>query len=64
VLKSFQPDKSPENDEIRMELIICLWPEIGKLLVNSFNESFEHDKLSTSQRQAGITFIEQKERKG
>jgi hypothetical protein len=41
-------------------LIKAIWPDIGQMLVDSFNEAYYHGKLSISQRQAVITLIEKK----
>jgi hypothetical protein len=41
-------------------MIKALWPDIGQMLVDSFNEAYDQGKLSISQRQAVITLIAKK----
>ena len=36
------------------------WPEIGNLLVDSLNYSYDHGELSQSQKDAVITLIQKK----
>ena len=41
-------------------LYACFWEDLGSLLVDTLNYSFEYGELSVSQRQAVITLIEKK----
>ena len=50
--------KSPGNDGHTKEFYMCFCNEICNQLIASLNESFTVSQLSTSQRQATITFIE------
>ena len=61
-LKTFQPNKSPGNDGIPAEFLRYFWPELGKIMVASFNEAYEEGLLTTSQRQAVITLIDKKDK--
>lgn len=57
ILSKFKKNKSPGNDGIPIEFYLEFWKEIGSTLINSYNYSFEHGKLTTSQRQAVISLI-------
>ena len=60
---SFQVGKTPGNDGIPIEFYKIFWPLIGEfLLVASFNEAFDNNEMSSSQKQALITLIEKKEK--
>ena len=59
-LNTFGKNKSPGNDELTAEFYTYFWPEIGKHLVNSINYSYEHGRLTTSQRQAILRLLEKK----
>ena len=61
-LKSFSDGKSPGNDGLTVEFYKCFWSVVGTNLTNSLNYSYEHGKLSNSQRQAIIKLIEKKEK--
>ena len=61
VIPLFKHDKTPGNDGIPIEFYIVFFNLIGKLLVDSLNESFEIGELSTSQKQGVITLIEKKD---
>ena len=61
VLNSFPLNKVPGNDGLPIEFYKTFWDFIGVPLVASFNESFVKGKLSSSQRQAVITLIEEKD---
>ena len=47
---------SPKN------FISFFWPDIGNLLVDSLNYSYDHGELSQSQKEAVITLIQKKDR--
>ena len=53
VLNSFPLNKVPGNE--------IFWDSIAQILVECFNESFAKGEMSSSQRQAVITFIEKKD---
>ena len=52
--------KSPGNDGLTVEFFLAFWSLFRKLVVDSLNYTFEHSKLSNSQKQAVITLIEKK----
>ena len=52
--------KSPGNDGLTKEVYMCFFNEVCNQLIAALNESFTVGQLSTSQRQATITLIEQK----
>lgn len=54
--------KSPGNDGLTVEFFLAFWSLFRKLVVDSLNYTFEHSKLSNSQKQAVITLIEKKEK--
>ena len=64
ILSSFQTGKTPGNDGLLIEFYKTFWPLIGKLMTDSFNEAFDKKEMSSSQKQAIITLIAVKERKG
>ena len=61
-LKSFADGKSPGNDGLTTEFYRWFWPIVGRNVTDSLNYSYEHGKLSNSQRQAIIKPIEKKEK--
>ena len=61
-LKSMQNNKSPGNDGLTKEFYETFWNEIKHPFMNSIMEVREKKKLSTSQRQAVIKLIANKER--
>ena len=52
--------KSPGNDGLTKEFYVCLWEDLGSLLVDTLNYAFKYGELSTSLRQAVLTLIEKK----
>ena len=56
-VKGLHNDKSPGPDGFTANFYKAFWPEIGHLVVRSFNLAFETGKLSTSQKQGLITLI-------
>ena len=64
VLQSFAKNKTPGNDGLTIEFYVAFWSLIGKPLVDWINYSYEFGELSSSQKQAIITLIEKKKRKG
>ena len=56
-MNSNSKNKFPGNDGLTIEIYIFFWGEIGQLLINSYNESFDRGQLSTSQEQAVITLL-------
>ena len=60
-LNQMPGNKSPGNDGLTEEFLLCFFRNIGSLLVESINQSFEVRKLSSSQKQAMIVLIGKKE---
>jgi endonuclease/exonuclease/phosphatase family metal-dependent hydrolase len=58
VLDKFSKNKTPGNDGLPIEFYRVFWTDIGELMVESFNYSFQNELLTTSQRQAIITLLE------
>lgn len=58
-IKSFKKNKSPGNDGLTIEFYQIFWPLIGTSLVDAFNFSFEAGELSSFQKQAVITLLDQ-----
>ena len=56
-LQSTNNGKSPGSVGTR-ELYVCFWEDIGSCLVSILNYSFEHGELTSSQKQAVLTLIE------
>ena len=61
-LKTFQKNKTPGKDGLKVEFYLAFWPIFGKHLVTCLNYAHDHGELSTSQRQAVITLLEKKGR--
>ena len=61
-LKKFPNGKPPGNDGLTAEFYKTFWNLLGQQLTDSLNYSFEHGELSTSQKQAIIKLIDQKDR--
>ena len=57
VIKDMKNNKSPGTDGFPVEFYKFFWLDIGKLLINSLNESFDKGHLSLTQRQSIITCI-------
>lgn len=57
VLHLFKSNKSPGNDGIPIEFYREFWKDISKIIIDSYNYSYEKRLLSTSQRQAVISLI-------
>ena len=62
VLSTFENNKAPGNDGLSKEFYLFFWPEIGNLLVDSLNYSYDHGELSQSQKEAVITLIQKKDK--
>ena len=62
VLSSFENNKSPGNDGLSKEFYLFFWPEIGNLMVDSLNYSYDQGELSQSQKEAVINVIQKKDR--
>ena len=60
ILGSFQTGKTPGNDGIPIEFYKTFWPLIGGFMVDSFNEAYDNKEMSSSQKQAIITLLENK----
>ena len=54
-LQSFQKNKSPGNDGLTVEFYTAFWEDLGELLVDSLNYSYDYGELSNLQKQAIIT---------
>ena len=61
-LTSMDNDKSPGNDGITKEFYRTFWDTVKELLCASIQQSFLAGELSTSQKQAIIKLIEEKDR--
>ena len=61
-LSAMQNNKTPGNDGLTKEFYLCFFNELGKLLVETLNFSYEKGELSTSQKQAVITLIKKKDK--
>jgi len=57
ILETFPNDKSPGDDGFKVEFYKCFFELLGHNLVESFNEAFEANELSISQRRGIITLI-------
>ena len=60
-LSAMQNKKTLGNDGLTKEFCVCFFNELGKLLVETLNFSYEKGELSTSQKQAVITLIQKKD---
>ena len=60
-LKQMPGNKSPGNEGLTKEFMLCLFRNIGSLLAESIDYSFEVGELSSSQKQAMIILIGKKE---
>ena len=60
VVKKLAPNKSPGLDGISNEFYKTFRSDIGKLIVDSFNESYEKRELTESQRTAVIALLYKK----
>ena len=61
-LTSMKNCKTRGNDGLTKEFYVCFFKQLGKLLVSTLNYSFDHGKMSTSQKQAIIILIQKKDR--
>lgn len=57
ILLTFKNNKSPGNDGITKEFYLKIWNEISEILIESYNYSYTQGSLSTSQKQAIITWL-------
>ena len=62
-MKKIKSNKSPGDDGIPIEFYKAFWNEIGSLLVDVYNESFENKILPLSVRKSVITLIHKREDK-
>jgi len=60
-LESFEPGKTPGNDELPVEFYKTFWVSLEDYLIDVFNSSFEYE-MSNSQKQAIITLLDKKGR--
>ena len=56
-LRNMKNDSAPGSDGLTIEFYKFFWGKIGDLVTNSFNESFDKEELSYTQRQGVITLI-------
>ena len=57
VISNMKRNKSPGSDGLPSEFYKTFWNEIGKLVVDSLNESIEKGQLSTSQKHAIMSLV-------
>ena len=50
-------NKSPGLDGISVEFYKMFWPELGDLIVESFNEAYQSKLLSASRNESILSFI-------
>lgn len=62
VLKTFKNNKSPGTDGLTAEFYKFFWPDIGKLVIESYMFSFASGLLSTDQRRGIITLTPKKDK--
>ena len=61
VLETFQKDKSPREDGFTVEFYQFFFELFGHHLIASFNEAYEANELTISQRRGVITLIPKEE---
>ena len=61
-LNSMKNDKSLGNDGFAKEFYVCLFTDLGSILVKTLNHSYDEGELSSSQKQAIITLNEKKDK--
>ena len=61
-LNSMKNCKTPGNDGFAKEFYVCIFTQLGTLLVSTLNCSFDHGESSTSQKQAVIVLIQKTDR--
>ena len=59
-LKTIKSNKSPGDDGLPIEFYRTFWSDIGSLLVDVCNESFDNQILPLSMRKSVITLIHKK----
>ena len=50
-------NKTPGTDGLPVEFYKTFWPEIGHIVINSFNKAFDNSSVSLEQGRATITLI-------
>ena len=55
-------NKTPGMDGLPIEFYQVFWDEIGELLVNAFNESFEKGQMSASERSKRAYYLDLQKR--
>ena len=58
VMNLFSKNKTLGNDRLPIEFYLEFWNELGQMVVDSFNYSFENQLLSVSQRQAVVSLLD------
>ena len=53
-------NKTTGNDGLTEKIYLCFFNELGNLLVETLNFSYEKGELSTSHKQAVITLIQKR----
>ena len=56
-LSKIKGNKSPGLDGLSIEFYKCFWPDIGDLVVASFNEAFEQNKLSGNRNTSVVSLV-------
>ena len=62
-LRSFEKNKTPGNDGLTIEFYLAFWDLVGECLVDALTFAQEQGQLSTSQKQAMITLLKDKDRR-
>ena len=61
-LQLFESNKSPGNDGLTAEFCRAVGKNLGNLMVDSLNYSYDYGELSNSQKEAIITLIEKRDK--
>ena len=59
-LSKIKGNKSPGIDGLSIEFYKCFWPQIGDLVVDSFNEAFEDNTLSENRNTSIVSLFSKK----
>ena len=62
-LQKMKPNKSPGEDGLPIEFYKTFWGEVGKFLIEMYNECLEKNELPLSMRKSIIALIFKKEDK-
>ena len=61
-VKDLANNKCPGPDGFPCEFYKVFWPDIGYLVLDSFNKAYEHGELSPTQKQGIINLIPKKDK--